>query len=118
MVPNSRYVRMMQTAIADSITQHQRGEDGAYGRRTSSKHIVHDVFLLPHLYGSLTQHKDGFSILMQHDAVRNMVQVSCLLMDMKDNPIAGTYSHSTRDKWYSLSQKSLSFQDHLPDVRV
>ncbi|XP_071552296.1 rapamycin-insensitive companion of mTOR isoform X2 [Panulirus ornatus] len=72
---NYKYVRLMQTAIADSVTQHQRGEDGAYGRRTGSKHVVHDVFLLPHLYGSLTQHKEGFSILMQHDAVKNMVQI-------------------------------------------
>ncbi|XP_069163639.1 rapamycin-insensitive companion of mTOR-like isoform X1 [Procambarus clarkii] len=72
---NYKYVKLMQTAVADSVTQHQRGEDGAYGRRTGSKHIVHDVFLLPHLYGSLTQHKEGFCILMQHDAVRNMVQI-------------------------------------------
>nr|XP_053655508.1 LOW QUALITY PROTEIN: rapamycin-insensitive companion of mTOR-like [Cherax quadricarinatus] len=72
---NYKYVKLMQTAVADSLTQHQRGEDGAYGRRTGSKHVVHDVFLLPHLYGSLTQHKEGFSILMQHDAVRTMVQI-------------------------------------------
>ncbi|KAG7156669.1 rapamycin-insensitive companion of mTOR-like [Homarus americanus] len=72
---NYKYVKLMQTAVNDSVTQHQRGEDGAYGRRTGSKHVVHDVFLLPHLYGSLTQHKEGFSILMQHDAVRNMVQI-------------------------------------------
>nr|UYO77161.1 rapamycin insensitive companion of mTOR [Penaeus japonicus] len=72
---NYKYVRMMQTAVADSLTHHQRGDDGNYGRRTGSKHVVHDVFVLPHLYGSLTQHKDGFSVLMQHEAVRNMVQV-------------------------------------------
>lgn len=72
-----RYVRMMQLAIADSITQHQRGEDGAYGRRTGSRHVVHDVFLMPHLYGSLTQHREGFAALMQHEAVKAMVQV-CL----------------------------------------
>ncbi|XP_050686343.1 rapamycin-insensitive companion of mTOR-like isoform X3 [Eriocheir sinensis] len=70
-----KYVRMMQLAIADSITQHQRGEDGTYGRRTGSKHVVHDVFLMPHLYGSLTQHRDGFAALMQHEAVKTMVQV-------------------------------------------
>lgn len=70
-----RYVRMMQLAIADSITQHQRGEDGAYGRRTGSRHVVHDVFLMPHLYGSLTQHREGFAALMQHEAVKAMVQV-------------------------------------------
>ncbi|KAK8396470.1 hypothetical protein O3P69_005488 [Scylla paramamosain] len=70
-----KYVRMMQLAIADSITQHQRGEDGQYGRRTGSKHVVHDVFLMPHLYGSLTQHKEGFAALMQHEAVKTMVQV-------------------------------------------
>lgn len=74
-----RYVRMMQTAVADSLTHHQRGDDGNYGRRTGSKHVVHDVFVLPHLYGSLTQHKDGFSVLMQHEAVKNMVQV-CLFL--------------------------------------
>nr|XP_027221348.1 rapamycin-insensitive companion of mTOR-like isoform X1 [Penaeus vannamei] len=72
---NYKYVRMMQTAVADSLTHHQRGDDGNYGRRTGSKHVVHDVFVLPHLYGSLTQHKDGFSVLMQHEAVKNMVQV-------------------------------------------
>ncbi|XP_064086614.1 rapamycin-insensitive companion of mTOR-like [Macrobrachium nipponense] len=73
---NYKYVRLMQTALADSLTQHQRGEDGTYGRRSCSKHVVHDVFLLPHLYGSLTQHKEGFSVLMQHDAVKNMVQIA------------------------------------------
>lgn len=76
----NRYVRMMQLAIADSITQHQRGEDGTYGRRTGSKHVVHDVFLMPHLYGSLTQHRDGFAALMQHEAVKTMVQVCSYLM--------------------------------------
>ena len=81
-----RYVRMMQLAIADSITQHQRGEDGAYGRRTGSKHVVHDVFLMPHLYGSLTQHREGFAALMQHDAVKTMVQVCvCLYRERKGN---------------------------------
>lgn len=70
----------MQLAIADSITQHQRGEDGTYGRRTGSRHVVHDVFLMPHLYGSLTQHRDGFTALMQHEAVKAMVQVCLYLM--------------------------------------
>ncbi|CAL4062242.1 unnamed protein product, partial [Meganyctiphanes norvegica] len=70
-----KYVKLMETAIADSMTQHQRGEDGTYGRRTGSKHVVHDVFLLPHLHGSLTQHKEGFTALMQHGSVQNLVQI-------------------------------------------
>ena len=70
-----RYVKLIQTAIADSLTQHQRGEDGLYGRRSGSKHMVHDVFLLPHLYGSLTLHKEGFITLTRHENVRALIKV-------------------------------------------
>lgn len=86
---NYKYVRLVQTHVCDAMTQHQRGEDGQYGRRSGSKHIVHDVFLLPHLYGSLTQHKDGFSLLMQNQAVKNMVQVRGRISSVSGHILVG-----------------------------
>ena len=71
---NVRYVKMIQTAMADSVTQHQRGDDGSYGRRTGASHVVHDVFCLPHLYGSLTSHKDGFSVLTKHEHIKTILK--------------------------------------------
>lgn len=65
----------MQTSLSESLTQLQRGEDGLYGRRTGSKHVVHDVFVLPHVFGSLTLHKEGFAVILQHQSLATLIEV-------------------------------------------
>ena len=70
-----RYVRLMQTCLADALTYHQRGDDGKYGRRTGNKHVIGDAYVLPHLYGSLAQHAQGLATLLQHPSLQGLVQV-------------------------------------------
>ncbi|RXG72546.1 Rapamycin-insensitive companion of mTOR [Armadillidium vulgare] len=72
---NLKYVQLMEFTLSEALTHSQRGEDGHYGRRTGSKHVVHDVFVLPHLYGSLTLHKEGFSVLIQHESLAQMIEI-------------------------------------------
>ncbi|XP_065290010.1 rapamycin-insensitive companion of mTOR [Dermacentor albipictus] len=66
-VDNLRYVKIVEDAISQAVTWHQRGEDGTYGRRSSNTRLkVQDVFAPPHLYGQLVQHKEGLEYLQKH----------------------------------------------------
>ncbi|XP_069677672.1 rapamycin-insensitive companion of mTOR isoform X2 [Periplaneta americana] len=72
---NYRYVRLVEGDIHDSLTLHQRGEDGRYSRRvTSAKHSVRDVYIPPHLYGQLVQHEKGFQLLVKEGKLQNLFQ--------------------------------------------
>ncbi|XP_034242434.1 rapamycin-insensitive companion of mTOR [Thrips palmi] len=73
---NYRYVRFLEGEIHDSLSLHQRGEDGLYSRRVSSaKHTVKDVFVPPHLYGQLSQLSQGCKILNQDTRVLSLLKV-------------------------------------------
>ncbi|KAH6941719.1 hypothetical protein HPB50_022930 [Hyalomma asiaticum] len=66
-VDNLRYVKIVEDAISQAVTWHQRGEDGTYGRRSSNTRLkVQDVFVPPHLYGQMVQHKEGLEYLQKH----------------------------------------------------
>ena len=71
----SRYVKSMQILLSESFTQLQRGEDGQYGRRTGNKHIIHDIYVMPHLFGSLAKHEEGFELLKNHPGLDAIIKV-------------------------------------------
>lgn len=75
---NFRYVRMIENEISDALTLHQRNENGKYDKRASSTRSSNkkDVFLMPHLYGQLNQHSEGFKMLMTHGTTDAMINVS------------------------------------------
>lgn len=75
---NCRYVRLVEGELHDSLTLHQRGEDGRYSQRvTSARHYVKDVLVPPHLYGQLVQHSAGLSVLKQDVHLPKLFQVLC-----------------------------------------
>lgn len=82
-----RYVHLVEAEILDSLTLHQRSEDGRYDRRHSSQArwpgVKRDIYIPPHLYGQLAQHEQGYSALVEaaclpslvtlvNDAVKNL----------------------------------------------
>ncbi|KAL3226573.1 hypothetical protein MRX96_024911 [Rhipicephalus microplus] len=71
-VDNLRYVKIVEDAISQAVTWHQRGEDGTYGRRSSNTRLkVQDVFAPPHLYGQMVQHKEGLEYLQKHGSLEH-----------------------------------------------
>lgn len=69
---------IIEGETADALTQHQKGEDGRYDKRTTSSRsgTRADVFLPPHLYGQLTKHAEGLKILDEHGSIPSFIQVS------------------------------------------
>ncbi|GLH11487.1 Rapamycin-insensitive companion of mTOR [Gryllus bimaculatus] len=73
---NYRYVRIVEGELHDSLTLHQRGEDGRYSQRiTSARHYVKDVLVPPHLYGQLAQHSAGIAALKQDPYLPKFFQI-------------------------------------------
>lgn len=60
-------MHVVEAEILDSLTLHQRAEDGRYDRRHSSARwpVVarRDVYVPPHLFGQLSQHEQGWTVL-------------------------------------------------------
>ncbi|XP_050082678.1 rapamycin-insensitive companion of mTOR [Anopheles aquasalis] len=67
---NERYVLLVESDTHANLTQHIRTEDGTYSRRhcssTSATGGGETCNLLPHLYGQLAQTNQGFSQLVCH----------------------------------------------------
>ncbi|KAJ9598512.1 hypothetical protein L9F63_010802, partial [Diploptera punctata] len=75
---NYRYVRLVEGEIHNSLTLHQRDEDGRYSRHISNmKPLVRDVFIPPHLYGQLVQHEQGFKLLIKEGKLQTLFQNVC-----------------------------------------
>ncbi|XP_066151016.1 rapamycin-insensitive companion of mTOR [Euwallacea fornicatus] len=76
---NFRYVKLVESEISDSLTLHQRDEDGKYERVVSNAatrgNYRKDIFLPPHLYGQLNQHADGFRMLTANGSITTLVEV-------------------------------------------
>lgn len=71
-----RYVSIIEGDLHDSLTLHQRNEDGRYSKRiTYAKYKVKDVFVYPHLYGELSKHEKGFQALVENGHIFKMAQV-------------------------------------------
>ncbi|XP_076265709.1 rapamycin-insensitive companion of Tor isoform X2 [Rhynchophorus ferrugineus] len=77
---NFRYVKVVEGEISDSLTLHQRNEDGKYDKRVSSAFGARnsgkkDVFLPQHLYGQLNGHEEGFKLLTNNGAINTFVEL-------------------------------------------
>ena len=75
-----RYVQLMESALCEALTQHRRDESGQYGRRSSAPISVHDVYVYPHMYGALVQHKEGCTKLLHHPHLHALIQVPWILL--------------------------------------
>ncbi|XP_056646449.1 rapamycin-insensitive companion of mTOR [Diorhabda sublineata] len=74
---NFRYVKVVEGDISDTLTLHQRNDDGKYDKRSGSLRNTsrRDVFLPPHLYGQLVQHVQGFDFLISHGKTTHLIEV-------------------------------------------
>lgn len=73
---NYRYVGLVEGAVHDALTLHQREENGRYSRRlTNAKHRWKPVWVPPHLYGQLARHAKGFAALEASPCLQRLVMV-------------------------------------------
>lgn len=62
---NYRYVKLVEDVLNNSLTYHQKGEDGKYGRRIDRINpMTKNSLLPPHLYGQLAIHPEGLEIIL------------------------------------------------------
>lgn len=71
-----RYVELVEVLVRDSVSTLRRGEDGKYPERASrntaqSKFV--DIFVPPHLYGQLAQHKEGLELLLESGDISSLI---------------------------------------------
>ncbi|RWS04250.1 rapamycin-insensitive companion of mTOR-like isoform X1, partial [Dinothrombium tinctorium] len=65
---NFKYVKIVEDLLNETLTYHQRSEDGTYGRRMDRKNTTKkSAFVPPHLYGQLAKHQEGIQILLKED---------------------------------------------------
>lgn len=63
-VYNYRYVKLVEDVLNNTLTYHQKGDDGKYGRRIDRINLLtKNSHIPPHLYGQLALHLDGVDIL-------------------------------------------------------
>ena len=74
---HSRYVQMIESDVADGLTQHQRAEDGRYGRISNCRQTIRDLSLPPHLFSQLNQHRDGLDFLRTSGHLSKIFTVRC-----------------------------------------
>lgn len=62
---NYRYVKLVEDVLNNSLTYHQKGEDGKYGRRIDRINpMTKNSYLPPHLYGQLALNPEGIDIIL------------------------------------------------------
>lgn len=75
---NYRYVKIVEDVLNNSLTYHQKGEDGKYGRRIDKINpMTKNSLLPPHLYGQLALHPEGIEIIQSRrlmDKVYDMLK--------------------------------------------
>ncbi|XP_076355898.1 rapamycin-insensitive companion of Tor isoform X1 [Tachypleus tridentatus] len=73
---NLKYVKIVEDTLNEGFTHHRRGEDGTYGRSSTSIRVsVRSSFVPPHMYGQLAQHQDGLDFLVQSDCLHPLFNV-------------------------------------------
>lgn len=73
---NYRYVKLVEDVLNNSLTYHQKGEDGKYGRRIDKINPMNkNSFLPPHLYGQLALHPDGIEILLSRKLLKPVYEI-------------------------------------------
>ncbi|XP_057305998.1 rapamycin-insensitive companion of mTOR-like isoform X2 [Hydractinia symbiolongicarpus] len=90
---NREYVHWIELEIAESLSLYERhGTDGGYIRRSNSKFVQRkDVYVLPHLYGELSKHRQGIQLIQEQNLLSNAINVitqqctenSCDILHMK-----------------------------------
>ena len=61
---NYRYVKLVEDVLNNSLTYHQKSDDGKYGRRVDRINLMNkNSHLPPHFYGQLALHPDGIEII-------------------------------------------------------
>lgn len=82
-----RYVRIVEDALNECFSCHQKSGSGKYGRRSDKrhfpypKHISMTTFLPPHLYGQLVQTSNGLQIVRQKRLLDDLCQEVSTLFD-------------------------------------
>lgn len=68
---NYRYVKLVEDVLNNSLTYHQKGEDGKYGRRIDRINpMTKNSLLPPHLYGQLALHQEGIEIIISRQLMK------------------------------------------------
>ena len=72
------YVELAEVLVRDSVSTLKRGEDGKYPERSSrlqeqSRFV--DIYVPPHLYGQLAQHKPGLDLLLEIGNIDGLSEV-------------------------------------------
>ncbi|XP_069128220.1 rapamycin-insensitive companion of mTOR-like isoform X2 [Argopecten irradians] len=84
---DTKYVSIVEELLNEALTTYEKTFEGSFSRRSSRKRPSKDAFLPVHLYGQLTQTKDGFQLLRQQECVEEYFQcIRCQeLMTDEDN---------------------------------
>ncbi|XP_060081851.1 uncharacterized protein LOC132561136 [Ylistrum balloti] len=84
---DTKYVSIVEELLNEALTTYEKTFEGSFSRRSSRKRPSKDAFLPVHLYGQLTQTKDGFQLLRQQEYVEEYFQcIRCQeLMTDEDN---------------------------------
>ena len=73
---NLKYVKIVEDLLNETLSCHQRSEDGTYGRRSDKKiNSKKTAFTPPHLYGELAKHQEGLELLIQEKLLDSMFQI-------------------------------------------
>lgn len=73
---NYRYVKLVEDVLNNSLTYHQKGEDGKYGRRIDRINpMTKNSYLPPHLYGQLALHQEGIEIILSRQLMEPIYRI-------------------------------------------
>ncbi|CAG7716760.1 unnamed protein product [Allacma fusca] len=84
---NKRYVELVEVLVRDSVSTLRRGEDGKYPERASrnqEQSLFVDIYVPPHMYGQLAQHKPGLELLLEIGNIDGLMEV--VLVKKCDTP--------------------------------
>lgn len=84
---NCRYVKLVEDVLNNSLTYHQKGDNGKYGRRVDRVNpMTKNCYLPPHLYGQLSLHPEGIEIMQSRCLMKPIYET------IKNPPIDLDYS--------------------------
>ncbi|XP_061180915.1 rapamycin-insensitive companion of mTOR-like [Saccostrea echinata] len=76
---NVRYIHIVEDLLNEALTTYEKTYEGSFTRRSSRKRSNKDAYVPVHLYGQLTQHKEGFNLLQQQECIGEFFKcIKCL----------------------------------------
>lgn len=73
---NYRYVKLVEDVLNDSLTYHQKGDDGKYGRRIDRINpMAKNSYLPDHLYGQLALNSEGIEIISSRNLLEPVYEI-------------------------------------------